>query len=108
MRDVLHYQCGSSNIIELIIYKITWKENVWDLNSEEKHSRMVCNSCRRTFRYQDAATIKKTIYGIEIPEKRCPICGGSFRAIEIPDELDSYLYVNSDERYYSYKDKSRN
>lgn len=73
------------------------------MNSEEKRNRMICGSCRHTFDYRDAATVYRKLYGKEIPEKRCPLCGGIFRVIELPNDLDNYLYVNDDERYYTYK-----
>jgi DNA polymerase III alpha subunit (gram-positive type) len=61
---------------------------------------MICNECHHVFAYKDAGVIHKKLYGLSIPEKRCPKCGGTFRAIELPNELDKYLYVNHDERYY--------
>lgn len=32
----------------------------------------------------------------------CPYCKGQVRLNMIPEELDRYLYVNDDERYYIY------
>lgn len=69
---------------------------------------MVCNDCRHTFSYDEATVVYKKMYGIEVPERRCPLCGGMFRAVEVPSDLDAYLFVNKDERYYSYKDKGKN
>ena len=78
------------------------------MTSAEKHNRMLCSSCKSTFDYKDATVIYKKLLGIEIPERVCPICGGTFRAIEVPGDLDQYLYVNTDNRYYTYEDKGKN
>jgi hypothetical protein len=56
----------------------------------------------------DAVTTYTKLYGKDIPEKRCPFCGGTFRLLELPRELDVYLYVNRDERYYTYPDTIQN
>lgn len=69
---------------------------------QERHNMMICNKCHNVFKFSDATIIHRKMYGINIAEKRCPECGSSFRAIELPNELDSYLYVNYDERYYNY------
>lgn len=69
---------------------------------QEKHNMMICNRCHKVFKYSDAKVIYRKMYGINISEKRCPECESTFRAVELPNELDSYLYVNHDERYYSY------
>lgn len=76
------------------------------MNSEERRSRMICKDCQHTFQYGEATTVYRKLYGISIPERKCPFCGGRFRAVEIPDELDQYLFVNNDERYYSYKGRN--
>lgn len=75
--------------------------------SEQKQNRMVCGSCKHVFDYKDAAIVYRKMYGIDIPEKKCPLCGGTFRAVEVPDDLDSLLYVDRDERYYSYPDNNK-
>lgn len=73
------------------------------MSTQAKLSRMVCNSCGHIFNIQEA-TIKNTnYYGVNIPVKVCPKCGGTFRMIDIPKELDQYLYVDNDDRYYTYK-----
>ena len=74
------------------------------MESIQRHSRMICNSCHGTFNYAEATNINTKLLGMNVVEKRCPYCGGKFRAIELPKELDGYLYVNQDDRYYSYSD----
>ena len=69
-----------------------------------KHSRMICNDCHGLFDYDTATVVHTKLFGIDITEKRCPYCQGKFRAVELPRELDSYLFVNQDDRYYSYSD----
>ena len=64
---------------------------------------MCCNDCHYTFDISEAAVVYKNLYGISVPEKKCPICGGSFRALELPDELDKYLFCDRDKRYYVYE-----
>jgi hypothetical protein len=48
----------------------------------------------------EAAVIYRDYCGVKIREKRCPLCGGTFRAIELPYELEKYLHVNVDDRYF--------
>ena len=74
--------------------------------SDQKQNRVQCCDCHHVFDYKDAVVVYKKIYSIDIPEKKCPLCGGTFRLLEIPSELDKLLYVDRDERYYSYKDKN--
>ena len=74
----------------------------------KKEYRMICNRCNHTFNLKDAAVIYKNLCGIDIQENVCPKCKGDFRNIEIPHELDKYLFVDNDERYYSYPDKGGN
>lgn len=69
---------------------------------------MVCNKCGHTFNIMDARIAYSNYGTVQIPRKVCPKCGGTFRSIEIPPEMDQYLYVNEDERYYIYKDKREN
>lgn len=76
--------------------------------SEQRRNRMVCNKCNHRFDIHDAVIEYKEFAGVKYREKRCPLCGGTFRAVELPDELDVYLYVDRDERYYSYPDKGGN
>ena len=64
---------------------------------------MICNKCRHTFNYSEAAIKHINFHGIDIPEKRCPQCGGTFKAIEVPEYLDKYLFVDKDDRYYDYR-----
>lgn len=78
------------------------------MSSEEKRKRMCCNRCRHTFDFEEATVEYRYIYGIKIPEKKCPLCGGTFRSLEVPSDLNLYLYVNDDERYYTYQDKREN
>ena len=66
---------------------------------------MICNNCRSIFNIDEAAIVDRNYAGIILHEKKCPECGGSFRAIELPSDLDSYLFVDNDKRYYSYKSK---
>lgn len=66
---------------------------------------MFCNKCKHTFDFEESTVVYKKLYGISVPERKCPICGGQFRAVELPNDLDYYLYVNKDERYYSYRSK---
>lgn len=70
------------------------------MDAKSRRNRMVCNSCKNVFNLDDATIVYKSLYGIKIREKVCPQCGGTFRAVEIPEELDRYLYVDRDDRYY--------
>lgn len=76
--------------------------------AREKHNKMVCNRCGLRFDISDAAITYRDFAGIKMREKKCPECGGSFRAIELPEELDIYLFSDRDKRYYSYSDKGKN
>lgn len=70
---------------------------------ENRHNRMECVSCKYIFDIKDAQIKIRNYAGISISEKRCPRCGGRFQAIELPSDLDRYLYVNYDNKYYEYK-----
>lgn len=78
------------------------------MSTSEKLSRMVCNECSTHFDIKDAAVTYRNYGGVNIMEKRCPQCGGTFRSIELPKEFDQYLYVNDDDRYYTYTNNSKN
>jgi len=69
---------------------------------------MRCNRCGNIFDISEAAVVYRKYGSAEIKEKRCPNCNGTFKHIQLPSELDTYLYVNNDERYYSYSDNQRN
>lgn len=77
------------------------------MSTSQKLSRMVCTKCGHIFDIGEAAIEYSKYYGISIPNKVCPQCGGGFRMIEIPKDFDQYLYVDNDERYYSYGDDKR-
>ena len=66
---------------------------------------MICTRCKNTFQIQEATTVYRNYGGVKIPEKKCPVCGGTFRAVEIPEDLDRFLFNDRDERYYSYENK---
>ena len=61
---------------------------------------MRCMSCEATFDIGEAAVVYKQYGNVSYPEKRCPLCGGAFRAIDLPKCLEKYLHINDDERYY--------
>ena len=61
---------------------------------------MRCIKCNAIFDIKDAAITFRKYGEVQIREKKCPECGGSFRAIELPGDLDKYLY-NDDSRYYN-------
>lgn len=63
---------------------------------------MGCNRCKNTFDISEASVVYKKYGGVQIREKVCPVCGGQFRALEPPEDLDKYLFVDSDKRYYNY------
>lgn len=65
---------------------------------------MICNDCGHVFDIKDAVIGNKNS-SFCIGNKRCPRCGGVFRSLELPEELDKYLYVDRDTRFYSYSDK---
>ncbi len=69
---------------------------------------MKCNRCGHIFNIKDAAISYRQYANIQIRDKKCPLCGSSFSACNLPKDLDKYLYVDKDERYYSYKDKGGN
>lgn len=78
------------------------------MNQIEKRNRMICNGCKHVFDIREAIVKYTNLYGIKVPEKRCPICGSTFRAIEVPGDLDLFLHINTDEKYYTYPDKGVN
>lgn len=69
---------------------------------EEKLNRMICNSCNNIFDIKDAMVKYRNYGGVQLREKRCPKCGGTFKAINLPDDLDKYLFINDNDNYYSY------
>lgn len=69
---------------------------------EEQRNRMICDKCRNVFNIKDAAVKYRTYGGVSIREKRCPECGGTFHAIDLPDDLDKFLFVNNNQNYYIY------
>ena len=69
----------------------------------KKDELMICNRCRHTFHIRDATIRYREYGGVNIMEKQCPKCGGSFRSIQPPGDLDKYLYINDDDRYYKYR-----
>lgn len=78
------------------------------MNQEEKRNRVICNSCKKVFDIHEAVTKQIKLYNINVPEKRCPYCSSTFRMVEVPGDLDLFLYVNYDDRYYNYPDKRKN
>lgn len=76
------------------------------MDDNSRYTRMECNDCHRTFDISEAKEhklkISKTIIQI------CPHCGGSIKLNALPTELDKYLFVNNDERYYIYENKGEN
>ena len=78
------------------------------MSTSEKLSRVSCCSCNHHFDIKDAAVRYRKYGNVEIREKVCPQCGGTFRSIELPREFDKYLYINEDDRYYTYVNKSKN
>lgn len=75
------------------------------MNQEERRNRVICDSCKNVFDIHEAVIKHTKLYNISVPEKRCPNCGGTFRSVEVPGDLDLFLYVNTDDRYYNYPDK---
>lgn len=71
------------------------------MTEREQQAQCICCECRSVFSQYDAVTTEREIYGIKIKEKRCPYCEGSFRKIDVPKVLDKYLYVNTDDRYFT-------
>jgi uncharacterized Zn finger protein len=67
-----------------------------------KEEVMICNSCSHIFNIKDAVIRYRKYGGVNMQEKKCPQCGGSFRSIQPPGDLEKYLFVNNDERYYKY------
>ena len=78
------------------------------MSTAQKLSRVICDKCSHVFNIGEAGIKHNKYYGIDIAEKVCPECGGTFRIIDLPRELDQYLYVNEDERYYIYLHKGKN
>jgi len=72
------------------------------LQYEEKLNRMICNGCNNIFDIKDAMVKYRKYGGVQLREKRCPKCGGTFKAINLPDDLDKYLFINDNDNYYSY------
>lgn len=68
--------------------------------TQEELQRMQCIKCKHTFNIGDAAIVYIDHAGAKRREKKCPQCGGNFRAISIPPDLDKYLYCDLDSRYY--------
>lgn len=78
------------------------------MQKKDRERLMVCNRCHHTFNIGDAAVKYKEYCGINIIDKVCPECGGTFRSVQPPGDLEKYLYVNDDTRYYEYQDKGVN
>lgn len=78
------------------------------MSTPEKLSRMICNQCSTRFDISDAAITYSKYGNVNIMKKACPQCGGAFRCLELPKLFDKYLFVNDDEKYYVYGDKSKN
>lgn len=74
----------------------------------EKYNRMECNRCGRVFNFGESVYVKRMIGNTEIKERKCPHCLGEFHALEVPEFFDKFLYVDYDDRYYSYPDKREN
>ncbi len=104
----LSFVSGDSKIGSIPIQgnnKTTERRNYVRLKSE---NMMQCNRCGHIFSINDAAICYRSYGGAQIREKKCPICNSSFSAFELSQDLDKYLFVNNDERYYIYKDKGEN
>lgn len=70
------------------------------MDKENVYTRLECMDCHRTF---DRSEVKKIELRISKNSMEvCPYCKGQVRLNMIPEELDRYLYVNDDERYYIY------
>lgn len=78
------------------------------MSTTEKLSRMVCDRCSARFDMADAAVTHTKFGNVNIMKKVCPQCGGTFHSIELPKEFDKYLFINEDDRYYTYVNKSKN
>ena len=61
---------------------------------------MRCTSCESVFNIGEATVTYRSYGNVKYPEKKCPLCGGDFRAVELPFELERFLHINNDERYY--------
>ena len=76
------------------------------MDNNSKYTRMECIDCHRTFDVSEAKEIKLKISKTAM--QVCPHCGGLIKLNSLPSELDVYLHVNDDERYYMYSSKSTN
>lgn len=73
------------------------------MKAEQRSRMMQCNKCKTIFDIGSATITYRKFSGVNIREKVCPECGGAFHAIELPGDLDKYLYPDKDERYYQYR-----
>jgi hypothetical protein len=71
------------------------------MTEKEQQEQCVCCRCHSVFSIFETVTVERSIYGIKIKEKKCPYCEGNFRKIDVPKILDKYLFVNTDDRYFS-------
>lgn len=71
------------------------------MSEQEQQDQCICCRCRSVFSIYDAIVTERKFGNVNIKEKRCPYCEGSFRKIDVPKLLDKYLYVNADPRYYN-------
>ena len=76
------------------------------MDDNSRFTRMECTDCHRTFDISEAKEIKLKISKTTM--QVCPHCGGSIKLNYIPSDLDIYLRVNDDERYYMYGNEGRN
>lgn len=75
------------------------------MTEQERLNRMMCSKCNHVFDISEAVKTTTKLMGIDVPDKVCPRCGGTFFMLEMPSEYDRWLYVDYDSRYYSYPDK---
>ena len=85
---------------EIIRFSNTFqrKENLCWVEQASKYS---CIKCRQIIHRDDIYYEKKNLFNINVWEKVCPHCKGKLTFVDIPEELDRFLYVNEDKKYYN-------
>lgn len=71
------------------------------MSEQQQQEQCMCCNCRSVFSQYDAVLVERRYGNVNIKEKRCPYCQGTFRKIDVPKLLDKYLYINTDPRYYN-------
>ena len=62
---------------------------------DKRKTACQCTRCKSTFDIKDTSIVPRSLYGLTIKEKRCPVCKGEFRQLNV----DGYYERNRDAWY---------